>query len=210
LTRAAARQLTRPRRIVEDAGGFDAQLAEIEAVSAHRANNYMPLVEKHRRRDRATMFAFTSVVELEATSADRSVLNAVEHAVAHAHLTRDFIPDHVDGVRVDLSFASEQWQRTVVDRGHRDSCIVATSKRASSRTSRASCGLDDLLLLGGVVALDRVVAEPQPGGELVVGLDLVRRGGDLFGEYATDGLIDPPDACDPHLALPAPTAAQAA
>ena len=64
------------------------------------------------------MFAFTSVVELEATSADRSVLDAVEHAVAHAHLTRDFIPDHVDGVRVDLSFASEQWQRIVIDRGH--------------------------------------------------------------------------------------------
>jgi hypothetical protein len=42
--------------------------------------------------------------------------------------------------------------------------------------------LDDLLLLGGVVALDRVVPEPQPGGELVVGLDLVRRGGDLFAQ----------------------------
>jgi Tn3 transposase DDE domain/Domain of unknown function (DUF4158) len=117
-TADAAAALRRARRIVEDAGGFDAQLAEIEAVSAHHANNYMPLVEKHRRRDRATMFAFTTVVELEATSADRSVLDAVEHAVAHAHLTRDFIPDHVDGVRVDLSFASEQWQRTVVDRSH--------------------------------------------------------------------------------------------
>jgi hypothetical protein len=68
-TADAAAALRRARRIVEDAGGFDAQLAEIEAVSAHHANNYMPLVEKHRGRDRATMFAFTSVVELEATSA---------------------------------------------------------------------------------------------------------------------------------------------
>jgi hypothetical protein len=31
-----------------------------------------------------------------------------------------------------------------------------------------------------------------------------------FGEYATDGLIDPPDAFDPHLDLLPPTAAQAA
>jgi hypothetical protein len=77
----AAAALRRARRIVEDAGGFDAQLAEIEAVSAHHANNYMPLVEKHRRRDRATMFAFTTVVELEATSADRSVLDAVDTSV---------------------------------------------------------------------------------------------------------------------------------
>jgi hypothetical protein len=33
--------------------------------------------------------------------------------------------------------------------------------------------LDDLLLLGGVVALDRVVSEPQRGREAVVGLDLL-------------------------------------
>jgi hypothetical protein len=31
------------RRTVEQAGGLDAQLADIEAVAAHHANNYMPL-----------------------------------------------------------------------------------------------------------------------------------------------------------------------
>ena len=76
----------------------------------------MPLVARHHRHDRATMFAFAMVVELEAASADRSVLDAVAHALAHAHLTRDFIADRVDGIVVDLSFASEQWQRTVRDR----------------------------------------------------------------------------------------------
>jgi hypothetical protein len=113
----AAAALRLARRTVADAGGFEAQLADIEAVAAHHANNYMPLVAKHRRRDRATTFVFARVVELEATSADRSVLNAVAHALAHAHLVRDFIPSDLDGVPVDLSFASEQWQRIVVDRG---------------------------------------------------------------------------------------------
>ena len=46
------------------------------------------------------------------------MLDAVEHALAHSHLTRDYIPDHLDGVVVDLSFASEQWQRVVCDRDH--------------------------------------------------------------------------------------------
>ncbi len=114
----AAAALRMARRTVADAGGFEAQLADIEAVAAHHANNYMPLVAKHRRRDRATMFAFAHVVELEATSADRSVLDAVAHALAHAHLVRDFIPGDLDGVLVDLSFASEQWQRIVFDRDH--------------------------------------------------------------------------------------------
>ena len=88
----AAAALRLARGTVEDAGGFDSQLADIEAVAAHHANNYMPLVARHRRRDRATMFAFVQTVELEATSADRGVLDAVEHALAYAHLTRDFIP----------------------------------------------------------------------------------------------------------------------
>ena len=80
------------RATVEQAGGFDTQLADIEAVAAHHANNYMPLVARHSRRDRATMFAFARVVELEATSADRSVLDAVEHALAHAHLIETTSP----------------------------------------------------------------------------------------------------------------------
>jgi len=114
----ALQALRLARRTVEQAGGFDAQLADIEAVAAHHANNYMPLVARHRRRDRATMFAFARVVELEATSADRSVLDAVAHSLAHAHLIRDHIPDHVDGTVLDVSFASEQWQRIIRDRGH--------------------------------------------------------------------------------------------
>lgn len=49
---------------------------------------------------------------------DRSVLDALLHALAHAHLIRDHIPDHVDGTLLDVSFASEQWQRIIRDRGH--------------------------------------------------------------------------------------------
>jgi hypothetical protein len=60
------------RSAVEEAGGLDAELADIEAVSAHHANNYMPLVSKHWRRDRSTMYAFVRAVTLEATSADQA------------------------------------------------------------------------------------------------------------------------------------------
>jgi hypothetical protein len=53
--------------------------------------------------------------------------------------------------------------------------------------------LDHLLLLGGVVALDRVAAERQPAGERVVGLGLVGRGGDLLAQL---GLGDEPQQRD--------------
>ncbi|MDQ6836938.1 MAG: hypothetical protein M3137_00990 [Actinomycetota bacterium] len=105
------------RETVARAGGFDAELAEIETVAAHHANNYMPLVARHFRRDRSTMFAFARTVELEATSTDGSVLDALDHALAHSPMTRDQIPDRLDGAVVDLSFASEvsgsAWSGTV-------------------------------------------------------------------------------------------------
>ena len=57
-------------------------------------------------------------MELEATSEDRSALAALEHAFSHQHLTRDFVADQYDGRSLDLSFASEQWQRLVRPRKH--------------------------------------------------------------------------------------------
>jgi len=119
------------RATVERAGGFQAELEDIESVAAHHANNYMPLVYRQIGRDRSTMFTFAGTVELEATSADRSILDALEHALAYRHLTRDMIPDHRDGRPLDLSFASEQWQRLVrpprhpgrLDRRHFEACV---------------------------------------------------------------------------------------
>lgn len=126
-----AEALRLARETVEKAGGFEAELADIESVAAHRANNYMPLVARQLRRDRSTMFAFARAVTLEPTSADCSVLHALGHALAHSHLTRDYIPDHVDGAQLDLSFASEAWQRLVrsranpgrLDRRHFEACV---------------------------------------------------------------------------------------
>ena len=54
----AERALELARAAVERAGGFDAELQDIESVAAHHANNYMPLVARQMRRDRATMCAF--------------------------------------------------------------------------------------------------------------------------------------------------------
>ena len=125
------RALRLAREAVERAGGFASELSDIERVAAHHANNYMPLVYGQIGKDRATMFEFIRVVELEATSAERSVLDALEHALAHRQLTRDLIPDHHNGRPVDLSFASEQWQRLArphnhpgrLDRRHFEACV---------------------------------------------------------------------------------------
>jgi len=110
--------LATARQTIKAAGGFADELADVEAVSAHHGDNYQLLVERFYRRDRAQMLATVAALDLQATSADRSVLDALEHVLAHAHLTRDLIPDHLDGRRVDLSFASENWRDAIVLRKH--------------------------------------------------------------------------------------------
>ncbi|MFG2525781.1 Tn3 family transposase [Streptomyces sp. NPDC048527] len=116
----------RIREVVEDSGGFDAQLAEIEALAAYRGGNWTPLVERFFRPDRPTMFKLAQTLTFVPTSRDRSVLDALEHAIAHRHLTRELIPDTALAPRpsadggdssrpqvLDLSFASQQWRTTV-------------------------------------------------------------------------------------------------
>ncbi|MGW8357669.1 DUF4158 domain-containing protein [Streptomyces wedmorensis] len=96
------------REVVEGSGGFEAQLAEIEALAAYRGGNWTPLVERFFRPDRPTMFKLARTLTLVPTSRDRTVLDALEHAVAHRHLTRELIPASMDdGSALDLSFASQ-------------------------------------------------------------------------------------------------------
>lgn len=110
--------LERAHRTVKEAGGFESEMADIEAVSAHHGDRHQLLVERFIRRDRSQMFATAATLDFEATSADRSVLDALKHAVDHANLTRDRIPDHKDGRLVDLSFASENWRTVIYDARH--------------------------------------------------------------------------------------------
>jgi TnpA family transposase len=77
---------------VEEAGGFAAQLAGIEEVSAFHGDNYEVLVHRFFRKDRAVMFELASKLELVATSSDAPVLAALEHARAYHAMRRDFIP----------------------------------------------------------------------------------------------------------------------
>jgi arginine/lysine/ornithine decarboxylase len=68
------------RAQVEDAGGLAEQLADIEEVSAYHGDNHEILIQRHFRKDRAVMFELAGRLEFEATSADASVLDALEHA----------------------------------------------------------------------------------------------------------------------------------
>jgi hypothetical protein len=115
--------LARARAVVERCSGFDAQLENIEAITAHYGGNYTSLVERFFRVDRPTVFKLARLLTFVPTSTDHTVLDALRHALAHSNLTRTYIPDIVlpvtaDGEpaearRLDLSFASQNWLKTI-------------------------------------------------------------------------------------------------
>src|SRR6266851_4323518 len=91
---------------------------------------------RHFRMDRAAMLAVVAVPDMEATSADGSVLQLLDYMRGHTMMTRDHIPDRIgvydehgrpvldertgeQRVRMfDTSFASENWNKAIRDRGH--------------------------------------------------------------------------------------------
>jgi hypothetical protein len=105
-------------KMVEDGGGFEGQLNSIEEVTAYRGDNHELLIAGFFRPDRPTMAALVGALEFEATSEDHSVLDALDHALAHWSGRREFIPDHVEGIPLDLGFVSVNWRRAIRDRKH--------------------------------------------------------------------------------------------
>ena len=106
---------------VERAGGFAAQLADVEEVSAFHGDNYEVLVHRFFRKDRAVMFELAGRLDLVATTSDDSVLACLRHARQHWAARRDFIPlPPAAGGEDDagIAFASANWRAAVTDRRH--------------------------------------------------------------------------------------------
>ncbi|MEU3282429.1 Tn3 family transposase [Streptomyces antibioticus] len=116
--------LKNARAAIAAAGGFEAQMAELEALDAYRGSNYTALVERFFKPDRPTMFKIARRLSFTATSTERSVLDALDHVLAHQHLTRPLVADthptrrdeNGESVRLDLSFAPKMWLKTVYSR----------------------------------------------------------------------------------------------
>ncbi len=104
------------------AGGVERLSAAHEVVSAHHGNNYLPLLEKFYKSHRSALF--TLLDTLEPTSADHSVLDAVEFLRTIRARTGEYVPEKVtvgrgEGavtVAIDIDFVTEAWREILVVR----------------------------------------------------------------------------------------------
>jgi hypothetical protein len=88
-------------------------LAGCDAIAAYSGDNHLPLLWRFYRSHRAVLFRLAHTVAFDATTTDRALLEALQVLLAHEDANGDWLPADVE---VDLSFASEQWQRTILAR----------------------------------------------------------------------------------------------
>ena len=117
-------------KTLERAGGVEALSAAHEAVAAHHGNNYLPLLDQHYRSHRSALFTLVDAIELEATSAERSVVDAVGYLRALRGAKAAHVPERLaverpgpDGametatVAIDVdAFASAAWRKILRDK----------------------------------------------------------------------------------------------
>ncbi len=96
------------RRLLSISGGLDKLRDDCAAISAHRGNNYLPLLERFYRPHRSLLFSLVDLLDIRSTSQDTSLIDAFNFAFANRLKTREWLPG-----KLDLSFANQQWQRLV-------------------------------------------------------------------------------------------------
>ncbi len=104
---------------VADHGEIGELLAGCDAIAAYSGDNHLPLLWRFYRSHRPVLFRMARTLHFEATTQERTLLQALEILLAHEDAHGDWLPN---SVKADLTFASEQWQHTVLvhtNKGHR-------------------------------------------------------------------------------------------
>jgi TnpA family transposase len=114
-------------QIVTIKGGADALLEDCQVVSAYTGKSHFPLMHKFYRHYRSILFKVLRLLNVQSTSQDQSVVEAVEFILDNQTTRARLLPE-----AVDLSFVNEQWEKTIMvrkgdlhyfDRRHLEVCV---------------------------------------------------------------------------------------
>ena len=94
-------------------------LSQCEELKAYNSNNHLPLVWKFYSSHRKALFTLLDLLDLRSTSADESLIVALNFLVNHrskrgAHLPAD----------IELEFISDNWRKLVVETRDHETVLV--------------------------------------------------------------------------------------
>lgn len=94
--------------LFERRGGIDSLQQDCLALSSYNGNNYLPLLEKFYNSHRKTLFRLISLLKLDSTTQDDSLIKALQFLLLNENRRVEHLP-----TSIDLSFANEQWKQTL-------------------------------------------------------------------------------------------------
>lgn len=117
------------KNVFTDQGNVQKLLDDCEAITSYNGNNYSPLILKYFRNYRSTLFQLVESLQIDTTSEDNSVMSALHFIMENRYRKSNWLLDEID-----LSFASEQWKRTIrvrkgseweINRRHFEVCVFS-------------------------------------------------------------------------------------
>jgi len=154
------------REVIDGAGGTAHLLEQCEIVRAHHGDRYQPFIWRFYSSHRKALFRVIKTLDFQSTTSDQILIDAMNFIIAHEHDPKKYLE-----ATIDLSFASEKWQRTVIVRRKHKSWFV--------RQHLETC------------VFSYIAAELKAG-------DLCIAGSELFADYRSQLLSW--EECEPKLA----------
>jgi len=99
------------RRLVHTRGGAQTLQADCEAIAAHSGDNHLPLLWPFYKSHRATILRMVRRLDLESTTEDRSLMDAIELILSQERARGDWLDEPVD-----LAFTTHLWRKTITRR----------------------------------------------------------------------------------------------
>ncbi len=168
------------RDVLDQSGGAASLLTQCEQVREHHGNRHQPFIWRYYSSHRKVLFRFLKTLDLRSTTQDQALMQAVAFILEHEQDPKKYLE-----ASLDLSFANQDWQKTVQVRRKRKDWYI--------RQHLETC------------VFSYVAAELKSG-------DLCVRGSELFADYR-DQLLSW-EVCEPKVAeycqqLGFPTTAEA-
>jgi TnpA family transposase len=95
--------------ILDEHGGTELLLTKYEEIAAYNTNNHLPLMWRFYSPNRKVLFNLVRSLDINSTSADESVLDALKFVLDNEHKRGKYLP-----FDIDLDFISSNWRNLVV------------------------------------------------------------------------------------------------
>ena len=95
--------------ILDESGGTDLLLEKYEEIAAYNTNNHLPLMWRFYYTYRKLLFDLVRSMDISSTSADESVINALNFLLDNQHKRGRHLP-----FDINLDFISKQWRSLAI------------------------------------------------------------------------------------------------